>query len=291
LYFVKERSLYVTADDGVNEPALWQVEEVSNKVGSPSAHGVGYGEEWVVIAGRSGLYYFNGSEPVKLSQEIQPTWDAINWEFGQRLWVQVDTQHKRILVGVPIGSATQPSQILVLDYTESLQDPIAALPAGPEHGRKWTPWNIAANSCGLIERPNGVAEIFLGSNNSSGKIYSPVEGQFSDDGAPINSFYSTAFLAATGLSGRNLFGYLTGYVQGAGSLALTAILPGAVTQTPLGAWTLASPGTRDMEQFTNVLSERVSYQFGTDAVGSWFSLTKLVPWAKPDPFAVVRGTN
>jgi hypothetical protein len=30
LYFVKERSLYVTADDGVNEPALWQVEEVSN---------------------------------------------------------------------------------------------------------------------------------------------------------------------------------------------------------------------------------------------------------------------
>jgi len=26
-------------------------------------------------------------------------------------------------------------------------------------------------------------------------------------------------------------------------------------------------------------------------VGSWFSLTKLVPWAKADPFAVVRGTN
>jgi hypothetical protein len=80
-------------------------------------------------------------------------------------------------------------------------------------------------------------------------------------------------------------------VQGAGSLALTALWPGAVTQVALGAWTLASPGTRDMEQFTNVLSERVSYQFGTNAVGSWFSLTKLVPWAKPDPFAVIRGTN
>ena len=79
LYFVKERSLYVTATDGVNEPALWQVEEVSNQVGTPSAHGVGIGEEWVVIAGRSGLYYFDGSEPMKLSQEIQPTWDAINW--------------------------------------------------------------------------------------------------------------------------------------------------------------------------------------------------------------------
>jgi hypothetical protein len=291
LYFVKERSLYVTADDGVNEPALWQVEEVSNQVGTPSAHGVGFGEEWVVIAGRSGLYYFDGSAPIKLSQEIQPTWDSINWQFGQHLWVQVDTQHKRILVGAPVGSSTQPNQVLVLDYTEGMQDPLGALPGIPERGRKWTPWNIAANSCASIERPNGVAEIFLGSNNSSGKIYSPVEGQFSDDGVAINSFYSTAFLAATGLSGRNLFGYLTGYVQGSGSLALTALWPGAVTQIAIGAWTLASPGTRDMEQFTNVLSERVSYQFGTNAVGSWFSLTKLVPWAKPDPFAVVRGAN
>ena len=58
----------------------------------------------------------------------------------------------------------------------------------PERGRKWTPWTIAANCCALVERATGVAQIFLGSNNSSGKIYSPVEGQFSDDGAAINSF-------------------------------------------------------------------------------------------------------
>ena len=291
LYFVKERSLYVTASDGVNEPALWQVEEVSNQVGTPSAHGVGVGEEWVVIAGRSGLYYFDGSEPVKLSQEIQPTWDAINWQYGQRLWVQVDTQHKRILVGVPMGAATQPNQVLTLDYTEGLQDPLVAVLTTPERGRKWAPWTIAANCCALVERTNGLAQIFLGTNNSSGKIYSPVEGQYSDDGVAINSFYSTAFLAATGLSGRNLFGYLTGYVQGAGSLLLSAVTPGSVGASSLGAWTLSAPATRDMEQFTNVLSERVSYQVGTNAAGAWFAMTKLVPWAKPDPFAVVRGTN
>src|SRR5271154_2877909 len=292
LYFAKERSLYVTATDGGIDPALWHVSEVSNKVGTPSAHGIGYGEEWVVIAGRSGLYYFDGSEPIKLSQEIQPTWDAINWQYGQLLWVQVDTQHKRIYVGVPMGAATQPNQILMLDYTEGLQDPLVSIyTAAAERSRKWAPWMISANSCGLIERSNGVAQVFLGANNSSGKIYALTEGQFSDDGVAINSFYSTAFLAATGLSGRNLFGYLTAYVQGSGSLALTAILPGATTQIPLGAWTLAAPGTQDMEQFTNVQSERVAYQVGTNAPGSWFSLTKLVPWAKPDPFAVVRGTN
>jgi len=291
LYFVKERSVYVTATDGVNEPALWQVEEVSNKVGTPSAHGVGFGEGWVVIACRSGLYLFDGGELVKISQEIQPTWDAINWQYGQRLWVQVDTQHKRILAGVPMGSATAPNQILMLDYTEGFGDPLVAALAAPERARKWAVWNIAANSCGLIERPTGVAQIFLGSNNSTGKIYSPAAGAYSDDGAAINSFYSTAFLAATGLSGRNLFGYLTGYVQGAGSLALSAVTPGGASALSLGAWTLASPSSRDMEQFTNVLAERVSYQFGTNAAGSWFSLTKLVPWAKPDPFAIVRGSG
>jgi hypothetical protein len=291
LYFVKERSMYVTATDGVNEPALWQVEEVSNKVGTPSAHGVGIGEEWVVIAGRSGLYLFDGSEPIKISQEIQPTWDAINWQYGQSLWVQVDVQRKRILVGVPMGSATQPNQILMLDYTEGFGDPLVAMLTAPERSRKWAPWMISANSCGLIERSTGVAQIFLGSNNSSAKIYALTPGAYSDDGAAINSFYATAFLAATGLSGRNLFGYLTGYVQGAGSLALSGVTPGSASSVSLGAWTLASPASRDMEQFTNVLAERVSYQFGTSAAGSWFSLTKLVPWSKPDPFAIVRGGN
>ena len=291
LYFVKERSMYVTATDGVNEPALWQVEEVSNSVGTPSPRGVGYGEEWVVIASRSGLYLFDGSEPVKISQEIQPTWDAINWQYGQLIWVQVDTQHKRILVGVPMGSATQPNQILMLDYTEGFGDPLVAMLTAPERSRKWAPWMISANSCALIERPTGVAQVFLGSNNSSGKVYALTPGAHADDGAAINSFYSTAFLAATGFSGRNLFGYLTAYVQGAGSLALAALSPGSVVVQSLGSWTLGAPASRDMEQFTNVLAERVSYQLGTNAVGSWFSLTKLAPWAKPDPFALVRGTN
>jgi hypothetical protein len=291
LYFVKERGIYVTATDGVNEPSLWAVEEVSNKVGTPSAHGVGSGEEWVVIAGRSGLYLFDGGEPIKLSQEIQPTWDSINWQYAQRIWVQVDTEHKRILVGVPMGSATQPNQILMLDYTEGFQDPLVAVYTAPERARKWARWLIAANSCGLIERPTGVAQVFLGTNNGSTKIYALTSGQFSDDGAPINSYYTTAYLSSTNMSGRNLFGYLTGYVQGAGSLTLSAFSPGDVVITALGSWTLASPNSRDLEQFTNVLAERISFQFGTNAVSSWFSLTKLVPWAKPDPFAIVRGTN
>jgi hypothetical protein len=290
LYFVKERSLYVTATDGANEPALWPVEEVSASVGTPSVHGVGYGEGWVVITGRSGIYFFDGGEPLKISQEIQPAWDQINWQAGESLWVEVDTRRRQIFIGVPMGAATAPNQILMLDYSQGFQDPLAALPVALVHTRKWAPWNIAANCAGLIERPDGTAQLFLGSNNSSGKIYALTNGQFSDDGAAINSFYSTAFLAATGSSGRNQFGYLTANVQGAGTLAVSAILPGGTSSVPLGAWTLTSPATSDRELYTNVLAERIAYQAGTNAPGSWFSLSKLAAWVKPDPFAFVRGT-
>ena len=115
LYFVKEHSLHVTQDDGTNEPSLWAVAEVSRKVGTPSVRGVGIGEDWVVIAHRTGPYIFSGGEPVKISQEIQPTWNQINWQYGHTLWVTVDTKERRIFVGAPLGAATSPNKILMLD--------------------------------------------------------------------------------------------------------------------------------------------------------------------------------
>jgi hypothetical protein len=290
LYIVKERSTFVTTDDGVNEPDLWSIEEVSNKVGTPSAHGVGIGEEWAVIAGRAGLYLFDGGNPIKLSQEIQPTWDAINWQYGSRLWVQVDTEHKRILVGVPMASATQPSQILVLDYIEGFADPLSTMLTSPGHGRKWTQWSIQANSCNLIERPDGTDQIFFGNNSASGKILGLTPGTFTDDGAAITALYTTAFLTRMPLSGRNLVGYATASVQGSGALRLTAVLPGNLMQA-IGSWPLASPATEDMEVFTSILGERIAYQLGTNNATDWFSVTKFTPWAKPDPWSVIRGHN
>jgi hypothetical protein len=290
LYFVKERSFFATTDDGVNEPDLWTIEEVSNKVGTPSAHGVAVGEEWAVIAGRDGLYLFNGGNPIKLSQEIQPTWDSINWQYGSGLWVLADTAHKRILIGVPMGNATQPSQILALDYTEGFADPLSTMLTAPGYGRKWSQWSIAANCSGLIERPDGTAQIFFGNNAATGKILGITPGAFTDDGNAINSYYTTAFLTRMPQSGRNLFGYATANVQGSGNLQLAAILPGNIAQS-IGTWPLASPATQDMELFTSVLAERVAYQVSTMSPASWFSLTKFATWAKPDPWSVVRGHN
>ena len=222
LYFVKERSIYVTEDDGVNEPASWTINEVSRTVGTPSVAGVDTGEDWAVIAGRAGIYIFDGGEPVKISQEIQPLWDQINWAAGQTLWIRVDTRNKRILCGVPIGTATSPNRVLVLDYRslssageiESLGSVLFSTLSGKLYAvgrsRKWCPWNITASCCTLAERPNGLppgqagtAQIFLGNGGASGagtgKIYQLSDAQFSDDGAAIDSYYTTYFFLSNDL--------------------------------------------------------------------------------------------
>jgi hypothetical protein len=244
LYFVKERSLYVTQDDGVNEPNQWPVTEISNKVGSVSVEGAAVGEEWATLAAREGFYITGGGEPAKLCKEIQPDWDRINWQYGHTIWTKIDTRRRLILVGIPSGSAISPNKILTLSYraldtweeiaSHAMVDFSARTGAKIAIGdaRKWCPWNIAANCCGLIERNDGTAQIFLGNGAGTGKLYQLDDNATSDDGAAIDNWYTPYFFPShqeeQGLqlgAHRKLFGYLSFQASGIGSLSLTARTP------------------------------------------------------------------
>ncbi|HKW64569.1 MAG TPA: hypothetical protein VJN89_18605 [Candidatus Acidoferrum sp.] len=316
LYFVKEHSLHVTQDDGTNEPSLWAIAEVSRKVGTPSVRGIGIGEDWVVIAHRTGLYIFNGGEPIKISQEIQPTWNQINWQYGHTLWVTVDTKERRIFVGVPFGTATSPNKILMLDYRDldSAED-IAARPpinitysgrkTATDKTRKWSPWTIAANSCALIERTNGTAIVALGGGTpgvggggATGKVYQLVDTQFSDDGTAIPSYYTTHYFPERAVeqnlglgAHRKLFSYLTLFVEGAGNLLLTSFNDSASAPQAQQPLPLSSPALKDLELPINALGERVAFQVSTNQSGAWFKLQKFTPSVRPDPWSPVRGWN
>ncbi|MGH9591656.1 MAG: hypothetical protein ACRD5L_01095, partial [Bryobacteraceae bacterium] len=139
----------------------------------------------------------------------------------------------------------------------------------------------------------------------NGKIYQFNDAQLTDDGAAINSYYTTAFLLPADLEAdlqvrahRKLFAYLTANVEGAGLLTLSAFLNNAAfTQTlePLG---LSNPAPKDLELPINVTSERVAFQIGfppgggfPTTPGSWFRLRRLVPSLTQDPWAPVRGGN
>lgn len=106
LYVAKESSLFVVSDNG-DDPVNWSVQEVSPTygVGTPTIAGVSGGEGWEVIASRAGLYLFTGGFPEKISEEIQPTWDQIDWEEGHLIVVLLDVEQKQIWIQVPLKAA------------------------------------------------------------------------------------------------------------------------------------------------------------------------------------------
>ncbi len=260
-YLCGYRSLFHTTDDKTNEPSSWEIELDSDEVGISSPRCIGYGDGWVVLAGRTGVYIvWANVQPVKISQEIQPVWDQINWAAQGTMWVMVDNLKKRILVGVPLGTATSPNQILYMDYQglDTASD-IASyhsvrysnysgkiLTIGD--ARKWAPWTIAASSAGLIERTDGTRHVFLGSALQNGNVYDLLDGQYDDDGAGIPWSYSGHMMPTPQerqqnqlQSGRMLFGYLTGYVEGAGQMSVTAQPMGNITPVAVGTVNLTSP--------------------------------------------------
>ena len=270
----------------------------------------------MVIAHRTGLYIFGGGEPVKISEEIQPTWNQINWQYGHTLWVTVDTKERRIFVGVPLGAATSPNTVLMLDYRDlDTADDIAGRPpisisyagrkTATDKTRKWSPWTIAANACALLERGDGTAIVAMGNGvpevgggGATGKVYQLNDAQLSDDGNAIPSYYTTHYFPertveqALNLGAhRKLFSYLTMFVEGAGNLSLTSFVDSPSVPQAQQPLSLSTPAVKDLELPINVLGERVAFQVSTNQAGAWFRLQKFIPSVRVDPWAPVRGLN
>src|SRR5579862_913432 len=312
LYFVKDNSFHGTKDDGVNEPASWEIDEVSAKVGTPSVNGVAGGrtggEDWIVIAHQTGLYIFWGGEPVKISQEIQPTWDSINWQYGWTISVTVDMEKRRVMVSAPFGNSTVPNKTLVLDYHDvggaeqiASSPPINLTYTGRkttfDKARKWCPWTIAANCLGLIQQANGTKLIYVGSNDGSGNINLLDENATSDNGAFIPQYYTTAGFVEQAVEqalqlgpDRKLFVYITLFATGAGTMGQTAYLGSTDgTAIALNPLTLADPQTYALEMAINIAIERVFLKFSASGVNQHFALQKLALAVKQDPMAPVAG--
>lgn len=291
LYFAKDRSLYVTADDPNSEPANWAIHEVSAKVGTLSARGVGLGDEWAVIAGETGAWLFTGgplSDENNLSKEIQPTWDQINWNLGYLIDVKVDTKRKRIYIAVPMGAtATQNNRVLTLDYTDGFGDPVA----NGGTGRKWAPWFISCNSMNLILQSN-VQQFMFGNNSMNGAIQQiDTTGTiFTDLGQKIPDYWQSGYFQSIT---RQNFGIATTNTNGSGSLQISLRKGNQQWFTPLRPWNLKSQGFYDLERNfpSNLETPRLAVRFATLGTGDHFSMQGLTLWARESAYAATRGVN
>ncbi len=321
LYALKTKSWYSTSDTGNSEPAFWNWREVSNKIGTIGSHSFDYGEDWAFSACRAGVYFFSGGEPLKVSQEIAPVWDLINWPAAQSIWLRNDSEQRKLYVGVPIATPNiympefpinpnpqTPNVILMMSYRElnsgmAIADtpPIRSSFSGrilaPEPARKWSYWNMQSPYADFIDRANNQTPLFLCNGQQNSKIYAILPTELDDDGQPINGYYVTyGFVKADmqdakGLGLRRmLLAYLSILAEGNGNLNVSVYtqspqnLPFLLTSIPLSQFTLG-----DLEAVVNLTGERFFIRVGTNAVGANFQMSKIVASLTKDAWSGVRG--
>jgi hypothetical protein len=305
LYILKSGSLVSTQDSPGNEPANWTVREVSNKVGVCGINAYDSGEEYAAWANRAGLYAFNGGEPIPISPEIKPTWDAINWLYGNTIWVRIDIVNRKIFVGVPMATPNQwlpnaptnanptsPNVVLMLNYKElntfnelverggvkvSYNGKLLAW----DMSRKWSIWQIACPYADFITQQDGEAPLFFCNGSADSEISQQIAGQLNDNGEAIDSLYTTYGFVKDSerdefgplLSAhRNLYKYLDLNLYGTGLVTLRA-LPNVLTPTypyAVPAITMTNPAQNNVERPINQTANRLFIQLESNTLNETF---------------------
>lgn len=255
--------LHETNGSNVSEPAGWTIAEVAANCGTISAFGLTHsqaddtaasgGDDWMAWPSEGGAMIFGGGQPEKISQEIQPNWYdptkadtsiQINMAAAKTVWSVNDPVQRLVFFGVPIGEATAPNKIYVLNY-RNLNSASAIASSPPFHpsfagkliatdnSRKWNPWNMTMNGAARMYRaPGQLSLVMLGGNGQTpnvsgyGNVYLLNPAKLTDDDyGQIFPYYVTyAFLdpeKAQGLQlkgGRIMLAYLMAYIQGVGNI-------------------------------------------------------------------------
>lgn len=326
--YLTQSGLHETNDSPGEEPSGWVIRQVSDHCGSCSPRSCSSGENFSVWmtspsvqppVGR-GLYIYTGGSIFKLSQEIQPDFDAINSASEQCIWVKNDTITRRIYVGVPIGNATAPNRIYVLDYRE-LDVASQLANNGPIHvsftgkmvcsdlSRKWTRWSIAANFGEIIIVPGQGTRFVVGGGNGQTPGASPGFANTywfdetlltDDDYGMIVPYYTTYFFVnhdaeqqlQVGFH-RKLFKRYSSYITGVGMFKITPLantLANPWPSPPL--WPLNPVQFYDIGDGMNVTTERCAFKFGSQpAAGQTdnsFNMGKLIITLQQEAISPIR---
>lgn len=323
LYMLKETSTYSTSDNGLTEPFKWSWKEESPKAGTIGIHSYDYGDNWLLTASRAGVYFFEGGEFIKVSQEIQSVWELINWKFGHTIVLRNNPDAKTFDIAIPIptpnkympeipanANPTTPNVVLRCSYRElntgaalAQTGPIRSTFQGrlmsPEPARKWSFWNLATPYMDLIDRGNNSKVLFYCSGYANTKIYQLTPG-VDDDGTAINAFYLTHGMPKPEIAEqrgvdvlRSQFDFLILNVSGAGTMNLSVYQEDPTNQPsiPLDPLTLDVTTQGNNEVGVWMKGNRYFLRVGTNALGANWSLSTVIAIMSPDPWAPIRSTT
>lgn len=323
LYITSVGRTFQTNDTAGSEPDGWQINEISNSIGSLGPLASDVGEEYVLVADRHGVFVFDGGNHAKISQEIQQLWEQIYWPSQSTVWIKNDLHQQRILVGVPMVTPnpwlpdaptnltpSTPNVILMCSYLglpsgSSIADApgvhVSAFTGallGRDFTRKWSPWLISSPMANWINRANGSEQLWLG-GTGNGTIMLLDETADSDLGEAIPQEYVTYGFSDEATNqqiqagnARKLYNYMLAELEGEGGCVLTTY-PDTLA-TPYAdaqpAVELTTPETDDVNFPLNETGNRMFVGFTTDGeVGSYFSLRRLVLGVTRDQRIPVSG--
>lgn len=324
---------------GITEPVGWGVSEVAADCGALSAFCLtksqaddttaAGGEEWFAWASSTGVRIFGGDHPLKITQEIQPDWDAVNLAVAKTIWGLNDSVERAMYFGIPTGTATAPNFILMLSYKEldTAREIATAAPVhisvrgkltAPDNARKWSLWNVAMNGAAMMYRVAGdeqLVPVFLGGNGKTpgtiagfGNVYTlnPIGFQADDDYGKIFPKYSTYFffqadqLQALGFTSQQIeLAYFFATIEGAGDLLVTALVNKLTNPWGLTCErVLQAVPANDLEWAGgNVQGSRVAFRFETSpedatvSLANGYLLTRIDPRFRAAARLPVRGAS
>ena len=315
LFMARETSVFGTTDNGT-ESSTWPISKASDvfgacgpkavalidDVGSPGqgALGIGYAAGQALMVCKNGVALFDGSTATKVSQEIQPILDLVNWAYGHLIWATADPVRKKVFIGLPVSGSTVINMGLVVDYATGWGDPLT----DPANGRKWGEWTIGTQAglgnFGTVD-PLDARMVFC-SNQGGTDINllkwpstTPNYYDYMTTGAHqlnVPSKYVTACLPANSW-GQYAFGGVTSMVNGSGNLVLNAVrLDNSLVTIPQTGTPRVLSVTPLHDTFIkmHMVDEHVSFQIqnGTNP-GDYVSMDMFTVLAKESPYARVRG--
>lgn len=327
LYPLSDRSQFITQNNGTTEPYLWNSSKFADECGNAGPNSTSKGEGVGMWAGQNGVMLFSGAPPKKISQEIQPTWETINWTVPTQVWLQNDSVERALYLGLVTGANETPNYVMYMSYRAvdaayNVPDPFHVSLSGKliatDLARKWSLWNIFANCGAMVSLNLGSGYkrqmVFCGGNGQAptsgtgyGNLYYLNFSKYTDDdygviGQGTGNYWVTSPFwnhdteqqtPQLGLY-RKIYTFLSMFITGVGNTNITPLVDNLENDWPsLLQYELSSQLNHDLEWTPNVTGNRLFYKIQAvplpGTTDAAFNLQHLVVAGRMDKIFPVRG--
>lgn len=295
LYITRAFSVYATQDNG-DVPGTWSMTLVDGAVGS-SQFALGTiaatntaltTGDVALLANSVGLFLFNGAvvRP-ELSYKIKDVWDTITPGADISISIQLDPFKRLIYVLLPTNGSTDPNLLMVADYSN--ED--FAWGSRADLQLRWTYYFFKC----LIPASIALASFTDDDGSSDAKYYLRVgayglnsltklkDSVKNDLGRPINSYYCMALLTPDKGS-LNILRAIRVRAKSISSTPSNLILitrpEDMQTSTTLPVLPMSQFPGQDLTRQCNFTNEKVSVQFGTNAIDEGVAVDRVDLYTK-----------